>query len=74
MNIKDRVKNIYFWIGILGVMLSSSGLVFEELTSWKLLFEGIMSVLSNPVALSSMIMTTLGVFVDPTTSGFRDKK
>lgn len=55
-------------------MLSSSGLVFEELTSWKLLFEGIMSVLSNPVALSSMIMTTLGVFVDPTTSGFRDKK
>lgn len=74
MNMKDRVKNIYFWIGILGVMLSSSGLVFEELTSWKLLFEGIMSVLSNPVALSSMIMTTLGVFVDPTTSGFRDKK
>lgn len=71
---KDRVKNIYFWIGILGVMLSSSGLVFEELTSWKLLFEGIMSVLSNPVTLLSMIMTTLGVFVDPTTSGFRDKK
>lgn len=74
MNMKDRVKNIYFWIGILGVMLSSSGLVFEELTSWKLLFEGIMSVLSNPVTLLSMIMTTLGVFVDPTTSGFRDKK
>jgi phi LC3 family holin len=69
---KQKIKNIYFWIGLIGVIFGSAGIDFETLTSWKLLFEAILSILGNPVALVWAILGTIGVFVDNGTPGFKD--
>ena len=69
---KQKIKNIYFWIGLMGVVFGSAGINFETLTSWKLFFEAILSILGNPVALTWTILGVLGVFVDNSTPGFKD--
>lgn len=71
---KNKLKNIYFWIGLIGVVFGSAGINFETLTSWKLLFEAILSILGNPVALMWAILGAVGVFVDNSTPGFKDVK
>jgi phi LC3 family holin len=69
---KQKIKNIYFWFGLIGVIFGSAGINFETLTSWKLLFEAILSILENPVALTWAILGAIGVFVDNSTPGFKD--
>lgn len=67
-----RYKNIYFWLGIVGVVFSAAGIDFNTLTNWKLLLESIISILNNPVAIFSVVVAVTGVFVDPTTPGLKD--
>lgn len=67
-----RYKNVYFWIGLIGVIFSAAGVNLESLTSWNILFSNIMNILSNPFLLISVIMAVSGVIVDPTTKGFKD--
>lgn len=43
-------------------------------TSWAAVWDGIVSVLSNPVQLVTMCLAILSVFVDPTTAGIGDSK
>lgn len=69
-----RVKNIYFWLGLIGVVFSASGIDFNTLTDWKLLLEAILSILNNPVAVVSVIAAVTGVIVNPTTPGLKDKE
>lgn len=68
----ERVKNVYFWVGIVGVVFSASGIQPETLTSWKALFDSILSILSNPYSIMTVSMAILGVFVNPTTRGLKD--
>lgn len=70
---EQRFKNIYFWLGLVGVVFAGAGVDFEVLTSWKLLFEAILGILGNPVAIMSVAFAILGVFVDPTTKGIKDR-
>ena len=72
MNIQDRFKNPYFILGLLGVVFSAAGINVETLTSWHLLWQGILNILGNPFLLASVIAAVLGIFVDPTTKGFKD--
>ena len=74
MNVKNRFKNIYFILGLFGVIFSAAGVSVESLTSWDILFGNILNILGNPFLLASVIASVIGVFVDPTTAGFRDKK
>lgn len=68
----NRFKNPWFWVGLVGILLSASGVDPNTFTSWGALWSGILSVLKNPVQLAACFMAGLGVFVDPTTKGVKD--
>ena len=72
MNLKVRVKNPYFWVGVIGVIFSAMGINAETLTTWGAVWEQIVALFTNPCALGSVMLALLGVFVDPTTSGVGD--
>jgi len=71
---EKRIKNVYFWLGLVGIFFSAAGVDFNALTSWKLLLDSILSILNNPVAIMSVTMAIVGVFVDPTTPSLKDKQ
>jgi phi LC3 family holin len=72
MNLKVRIKNPYFWIGLLGVVLTAMGISPEVLTSWGAVWEAILNFIQNPFMIGSVIVALVGVFVDPTTAGIGD--
>lgn len=72
MNIPVRFKNVWFWVGIGGVLLTALGIEPQMLTSWEALKQAIMDVLGNPFLLGSAAIALLGQFVDPTTAGIGD--
>lgn len=71
---KNRIKNIYFWLGLVGIIFSAAGVDFNALTSWRLLLDSILSILNNPVAIMAVALAIVGVFVDPSTPGIKDKE
>ena len=73
MNIQERFKNPYFVIGLIGVVFSAAGIDFESLTDWSILWRNILDILGNPFLLASVVVAIIGVFVDPSTKGFKDK-
>ena len=72
MNLKVRMKNPYFWIGVVGVILTAMGISPEMLTSWGAVWEAIVNLLQNPFMIGSVIIALVGIFVDPTTAGIGD--
>ena len=72
MNLKVRMKNAWFWVGVGGVVLAAMGISAETLTSWYAVWEAIVNLVQNPYMLFSVALALLGVFVDPTTSGVGD--
>ena len=74
INIPVRLKNPWFWVGLIGIILTAMGVSPEMLTSWGILWENIKALLTNPFMLGSVALSILGVFVDPTTNGVGDSK
>ena len=74
MNFKVRIKNIWFWIGLIGVILSAMGVEPEVFTSWEIVKEQFINLIKNPYMLGSVFIAVLGVFVDPTTKGVKDSQ
>lgn len=74
MNIKVRIKNPWFWVGVFSVAITAIGVDPQTFTSWAAVWEGIKAVLSNPVQLVTMCLAVLSVFIDPTTAGVTDSK
>lgn len=72
INIPVRMKNPWFWVGLLGVVLTGMGINPEMLTSWEAVWQAIVELVSNPFMLGSVAVAVLGVFVDPTTKGVGD--
>ncbi len=62
VNIPVRMKNPWFWVGIVSVMLTAIGAEPSMFTSWEILRE----------QLAAVFVAVLAVFVDPTTSGLTD--
>lgn len=73
-NLKNRLKNPYFWLGLGGVIFSAAGVDFNSLTSWSLLGQAFLNILSNPVAILAVAAALVGVIVDPSTKGLKDNK
>lgn len=71
-NVPVRMRNPWFWIGILGVVFTAMGINPDMLTSWALVGQAIVDLVSNPFMLGSVVIAVLGVFVDPTTAGVGD--
>lgn len=74
VNIPVRMKNPWFWVGIVSVAITAIGVDPMTFTSWAAVFEGIKAVAQNPVQLVTMILAVLSVFIDPTTAGITDSK
>ncbi|MDD3267238.1 MAG: phage holin [Burkholderiales bacterium] len=72
INWKVRVNNPFFWIGLIGVILTAMGVNPETFTSWSILIEQIKILFSNPYLLGTVIIAIIGVLIDPTTSGIKD--
>lgn len=69
-----RVKNPYFWVGIVGVILTALQVEASTLTTWASVGKLILDTVSNPYLLCTVIMALLGVFVEPTSKGISDRK
>lgn len=74
MNLKVRVKNPYFWIGLGGVILTAMGISADMLTSWAAVWDALVNLVSNPFMLGSVVLAVLGVVLDPTTAGIGDSE
>lgn len=70
----DRFKNPWFWVGLVGVVLTATGMKADMFTSWGILMQAILDVLKNPFLLGTTALAVLGVFVEPTTKGLKDRK
>ena len=71
---KNRFKNPYFWIGLLGIVLTAMGVSADMLTDWGAVWTAIVDMVTNPFILGSVAVAVIGVFVDPTTKGLGDGK
>lgn len=66
---KDKLKNPYFWLGVVSIIFASAGVDVNTLTSWNLLGQALLGILQNPVAVMAVIGGLLGVFNDNSTKG-----
>ena len=55
-------------------MLTAMGVDAEMFTSWGVVKEQAVALVSNPFMLVSVALAVLGVFIDPTTAGVGDSK
>lgn len=74
INLKVRMKNPWFWIGIVGVILTAMGVNPSMFTSWDILWNSLVELVKNPFLLFSVVLAVLGQFVDPTTAGLSDSE
>lgn len=59
---KTKMKNPYFWVGLVGVTATAMGLDLQTLTSWTAVQDAFIELISNPVMIVSVIMAVVGVF------------
>lgn len=64
-----KFKSPYFWISIVGLIFSASGIEFATLTSWQLFGEALMSIFENPVSIVAVITALVGIFNDNSSKG-----
>ena len=74
INWKLRVKNPYFWLGLGGAIIAASGISPESITSWSMIGQVLLDFISNPFVVVSVIVTIVGVILDPTTAGMSDSQ
>ena len=74
LNIPVRLKNPWFWIGVLGTILAAMGVDPQMFTSWSLVCQAVVDLVTNPFQLACVVVAVLGIFVDPTTAGISDSK
>ena len=64
-----KLKNPYFYISVIGLIFSASGVDFNQLTSWPLLGKALIDILNNPVCVVAVITAFLGIWNDNSTKG-----
>ena len=68
-----RIKNPWFWVGLVGIFLTAIGVDPSTMTTWAAVGDTFMNVVKNPFMLVTAAMAIIGVFVDPSTVGIKDK-
>lgn len=71
---KKRLTNLWFWVGLVGVVLTATGANPEMFTSWQVLCDEVKGLIGNPYLLATALLAVLGVLTDPTTKGITDEK
>lgn len=72
MKMNNRIRNPYFWIGLIGVVLTAMGVNAESFSTWSAVKDAFVALIQNPYMLGSVTIAVLGVFVDPSTKGLKD--
>lgn len=62
----NKIKNPYFWIGLIGVILTALQVEASTLTSWNKVLLLIVDTVKNPYLLITTTMAVLGVITDST--------
>ena len=64
-----KLKNPYFYLSVIGLIFSASGVDFTQLTSWSLFWRALLGILENPVCVVAVITALLGIWNDNSTKG-----
>ncbi len=74
INWKLRIKNVWPWIGIITLILSAMGCDPEMFTSWEIVWDEFLALVSNPFRLGTVAISVISILVDPTTKGLGDSQ
>ena len=66
---KEKLKNPYFWLSLVALIFTASGIDFNQLTSWSLLASALVGIVQNPVSIVAVITAFLGIWNDNSTKG-----
>ena len=76
MNIKLRLQNWSFWtmlaIGVFGLVCSFLSMEASDFSSWTVVWESVLTIVSNPYFLVSIAIYIFGLITDTSTNGFKD--
>ena len=72
MNWKVRMRNPWFWVGIVSAVVSALRVDVNALTSWGAVWSCLAGIIENTLQLGTLCLTVLSVFIDPTTAGLGD--
>ena len=64
-----KLKNPYFYLGIVAVIFSAANIEVATLTSWPLLAAALLSIVNSPFTLLCVVLALLAMFNDNSTSG-----
>ena len=64
-----KLKNPYFYLSVVALIFSASGVDFNQLTNWQLLGEALLGIVNNPVAIVAIITAFLGIWNDNSSKG-----
>lgn len=64
-----KFKNPYFYLSVVALIFSASGVDFNQLTSWNLLGKALIDIINNPVCVVAVITAFLGIWNDNSTKG-----
>ena len=59
-----KLKNPYFYLSVVALIFSASGVDFNQLTSWDLFGQALLGILNNPVCVVAVITAFLGIWND----------
>ena len=69
LNTYPKLKNPYFYLSVIALIFSASGVNFNELTSWPLLLNALLGIVNNPVSVIAVVTAFLGIWNDNSTKG-----
>lgn len=69
LNNNPKLKNPYFYLSVVALIFSASGVDFNQLTSWHLFGQALLAILNNPVCVIAVITAFLGIWNDNSTKG-----
>ena len=64
-----KLKNPYFYLSVVGLIFSASGVDFTQLTSWNLFWQALLGIVENPVCVVAVITALVGIRNDNSTKG-----
>ena len=70
---KAKLKNPYFWVGLLGVILTAMGADPTMFTSWGAVLTEFLELVQNPFMLATVAMAVIGVFTDTSSKTTKQK-
>lgn len=70
---KNRLTNIYMYLGMISTILLATGLDIASLGNWNDFFTALMLIFQSPSKLLCLVLAILSALIDPTTKGITDK-